>query len=109
MQESTYYDDPKYLESPRGGASINFGTNKILGQQPLSMHREATPVIKYLNEKGIHKLAQISNWDPLSHVWTGWSFPEIPNALEPSLSCLKTLLHLSKKMKRMAFIGIQQE
>ena len=99
MQESTSYYDSKYFESPGGGASINFGTEKILGQQPLIMHKEATPVIKYLNNRGIHNLAQISSWDSHSHVWTGWSFPEIPNALEPSLSYLNTLLHIKAPIK----------
>ena len=63
------------------------------------MHKEAIHVINFLNNRGIHHPAQISSWDPHSHVWTGWSFPEIPNALEPSLNYMKTLLHSKAPIK----------
>jgi len=76
-----------------GGTSIKFGTDKILGQQPLVTKEEAIPAINFLNNRGIYHLSQISRWDSLSHVWIGWYFPKIPNALEPSLNYLKMLLH----------------
>lgn len=78
---------------PAGGTSINFGTDKILGHQPLVTKEEAIPTINFLNNKGIYHLSQISRWDSLSHVWIDWYFPELPNALEPKLNHLKTLLH----------------
>lgn len=56
---------------PGGGDSINFGADKILGCQPLNTHNEDKPIINFLNEKGIYKLAQISNWDTHSHAWIG--------------------------------------
>eukprot|EP00253_Pinus_taeda_P004331 PITA_04331 len=85
---------------PGGGTSINFGIDKIMGQQPLIMHQEATPVINYFNNRGIHNLDQISSWDPCTHAWTGWSIPEIPTALEPNLSYLKMHLHSKSPTKK---------
>lgn len=99
MQEGPTSYDSIYFESSRGGANINFGTDKIMGQQPLIMHKEDIHVSNFLNNRGIHHLAQISSWDPHSHVWIGWSFPEILNALEPSLSYLKTLLQSKAPIK----------
>eukprot|EP00253_Pinus_taeda_P034106 PITA_34106 len=52
---------------PGGGDSINFATDKIMGLPPLNTIEEAIPIIHHLNNKGIHRLGQISNWDPDSH------------------------------------------
>lgn len=85
---------------PVGGACINIGTDKILGQQPTNMHEETIPILNFFNNRGIYHLNQISNWDPQSHIWIGWSFPEIPSKLNPSLCYLQTLLHNKVPIKK---------
>eukprot|EP00253_Pinus_taeda_P019461 PITA_19461 len=85
---------------PRGGASINIGADKILGQQSINRHDEAIPILTFLNNMGIFYLDQISRWDPLSHLWIGWSFPAIPNDLNLSLSALQPLLHSKAPIKK---------
>jgi len=44
---------------PMGGASINIGADKILGQQPTNMHEETIPILNFFNNRGIHHLDQI--------------------------------------------------
>eukprot|EP00253_Pinus_taeda_P027333 PITA_27333 len=85
---------------PSGGDSISIGTDRIMGQQPINMYQEAMPIIEFLNNRGIHHLAQISSWDPFSHIWTGWTFPEIPSKLKPNLSYLQTLLQNKAPIKK---------
>lgn len=78
---------------PGEGNSINFSTDRILGQQPIGSKTEAIPAIKWLNDKGIMHLSQISKWDTHTHAWTGWKFPDPPRVLEASFNALKQLLH----------------
>jgi len=97
---------------PRGGTSINIGADKILGQQPINRHDEAIPILTFLNNMGIFYLDQISRWDPLSHIWLGWTFPAIPSDINFSLSALLSLLHSKapiKKMRRTASVGTPQD
>eukprot|EP00253_Pinus_taeda_P018691 PITA_18691 len=81
------------LKIPGGGESINFASDRIMGLAPLNTIEDAIPIILVLNSRGIHSLDQISKWDPCSHAWTGWAFPEIPAALEASLNAFKKHLH----------------
>eukprot|EP00253_Pinus_taeda_P013489 PITA_13489 len=78
---------------PGGGSSINFSTDRILGQHPIGTKMEAIPAINWLNGKGILHLAQISQWDNHSQAWIGWKFPDHPRELDTSLTALKKLLH----------------
>lgn len=78
---------------PGGGSSINFANDKILGQQPLGSKAEVIPIVNWLNNKGLHHLSQIAEWDAHTRAWIGWHFPEPPNILEDSLNTLKKLLH----------------
>eukprot|EP00253_Pinus_taeda_P030665 PITA_30665 len=92
---------------PGGGDSINFATDKIMGLQPLNTIEEALPIIQYLNSKGIHRLGQISNWDPDSHAWNDWDFPDIPATLEASFTALKAHLHNRAPIKKDAADGLR--
>lgn len=85
---------------PKGGTSINIGADKILGQQPINRHEETIPILTFFNSIGIHYLDQISCWDPLSHLWLGWSFPVVLSDLKPSLSTLQSLLHSKAPVKK---------
>jgi len=85
---------------PRGGASINIGADKILGQQPINRHEETIPILTFFNNIGIHYLDQISSWDPQSHIWLGWSFPVIPSDLKSSLSTPQSRLHSEAPVKK---------
>eukprot|EP00253_Pinus_taeda_P010187 PITA_10187 len=78
---------------PGGGSSINFANDKILGQQPLGSKAEVIPIVNWLNNKGLHHLSQIAEWDAHTRAWIGWHFPEPPNMLEDNLNTLKKLLH----------------
>jgi len=92
---------------PRGGSSINIGADKILGQQPINRHNDAIPILTFLNNRGIFYLDQISRWDPLSHIWLGWTFPTIPNDINNSLSALLSLLHGKAPIKKNEKDGFQ--
>eukprot|EP00253_Pinus_taeda_P029799 PITA_29799 len=92
---------------PGGGDSINFSTDNIMGLQPLNTIEEAIPIIHLLNSKGIHKLGQISNWDPDSHAWTDWDFPDIPASLEANFNAFKAHLHNRAPVKKDAINGLR--
>eukprot|EP00253_Pinus_taeda_P028450 PITA_28450 len=77
---------------PRGGDSIDFATNKVMGLPPLNTFDEAIPIIHHLNCKGIQNLHQISKWDENTGAWIGWEFPPIPPVLEPSLKIFQNNL-----------------
>lgn len=92
---------------PMGGASINIGADKILGQQPINMHEETIPILNFFNNRGIHYLDQISNWDPQSHIWLGCSFLVIPSELNSSLCSLQSLLHSKTPIKKNEMDGFR--
>eukprot|EP00253_Pinus_taeda_P021304 PITA_21304 len=92
---------------PRGGDNINLATDRIMGLQPLNTIEEALPIIHYLNSKGIHRLGQISKWDPDTHTWTDWDFPGIPATLEASFTALKANLHNRAPVKKEAVDGLR--
>eukprot|EP00253_Pinus_taeda_P019059 PITA_19059 len=96
----------KILRKSLGGDSINFASDRIMGLHPLNTIEESIPIILLLNRKGIHSLGQISKWDPCSHAWTGWAFPEIPAILEASLNAFKTHLHNRALVKKDEIDGL---
>lgn len=85
---------------PKGGGSINISADKILGQHPIISHEETIPILTFLSSKGIHFLEQISSWDPLYHLWLGWSFPDVSTILIPSLVSLQSFLHSKAPIKK---------
>eukprot|EP00253_Pinus_taeda_P003328 PITA_03328 len=92
---------------PRGGDSIDFATDKIMGLPPLNSFDEAIPIIHHLNCKGIQKLHQISKWDDNTGAWIGWDFPPIPPVLEPSLKILQNNLQNRAPIKKGAADGFR--
>eukprot|EP00253_Pinus_taeda_P022073 PITA_22073 len=92
---------------PRGGESIDFATNKIMGLPPLITIEEAIPIIHHLNCKGIQKLHQISKWDDNNGAWIGWEFPPIPPMLDSSLKILQSNLQNRAPIRRGAIDGFR--
>eukprot|EP00253_Pinus_taeda_P007578 PITA_07578 len=92
---------------PRGGDSIDFASDKIMGLPPLNSIDEAIPIIHHLNCKGIQKLDQISKWDVNTGAWIGWEFPAIPPVLEPSLKVLQNNLQNRAPIKKGAADGFR--
>lgn len=93
MAQNTY-------KVPKGGTNINIGSNKIMGQQPINSHDGVNPILSFFDSIGIHHLDQISHWDPHSNLWSGWSFPAIPNDLKASLLVLQSHLHSIAPIKK---------
>eukprot|EP00253_Pinus_taeda_P016388 PITA_16388 len=85
---------------PEGGSSINFSTDRILGQPPIGSNMEVIPAISWLNENGIWCLAQISQWEIHSQAWAGWKLPDYPRELETSIAALKNHLHSKAPTQR---------
>jgi len=69
---------------PKGGAVVNIGSDKIMGNPPINSLPSMDPIIFYLQSKGICNLGQISQWDDSTHVWMRWKFPPIPHHLKGS-------------------------
>jgi len=55
---------------PKGGASINIGADRIMGQQPINRHGGVHPILSFFERTGIHYLDQISQWDPHTLLWS---------------------------------------
>lgn len=78
---------------PKGSSKINIGTDKIMGNQPISSLPGMAPIILFLQSKGIYSLDQISQWDTNTQAWKRWSLPPIPQRLKENLDNFQIHLH----------------
>jgi len=78
---------------PKGGETVNFGSDKIMGNPPINSLPGMDPIIFYLQSKGICNLGQISQWDASTNVWMRWKFPPIPHHLKGNFDSFCNHLH----------------
>lgn len=78
---------------PKGGETVNFGLDKIMGSPPINSLPGLDPIIHYLQSKGIFNLGQISQWNVSTNFWMRWEFPPIPQHLKGSFDSFCNHLH----------------
>eukprot|EP00253_Pinus_taeda_P006959 PITA_06959 len=78
---------------PKGGETVNIGSDKIMGNPPINNLTGTDPILRYLHSKGITKLSQISQWNDSTNAWIQWAFPPIPHHLNDSFDSLCSSLH----------------
>eukprot|EP00253_Pinus_taeda_P015168 PITA_15168 len=78
---------------PKGGETVNIGSDKIMGNPPINNLPDIDPILRYLHSKGISKLSQISQWNDSTNAWIQWEFPPIPHHLNDSFGSLCSSLH----------------
>eukprot|EP00253_Pinus_taeda_P017214 PITA_17214 len=78
---------------PKGGETVNIGSDKIMGNPPINSLPDIDPILRYLHSKGISNLSQISQWNDSANARVQWEFPPIPHHLKGSFGSLCSSLH----------------
>jgi len=79
---------------PGNGKKIRIWEDSISGSPPLGTMEGMGGIQRFLSDRGLYKLADISKWHQEGrHIWTGWDIPECPPHLKAEKDLLLNCLH----------------